>query len=86
MSVTLMMVSHFAQKVRCEPSPPHIRAKRQIFVFNIGSPVGFVPAGLFSWAGEENGESWGSAGADDMGWRGAGGLSSCMVCWTGVEG
>ena len=24
MSVTLMMVSHFAQKVRCEPSPPDI--------------------------------------------------------------
>ena len=61
MSVTLMMVSHFAQKVRCEPSPPHIRAKRQIFVFNIESPVGCVPAGLFSWAGEENGESWGIA-------------------------
>ena len=48
MSVTLMMVSHFAQKVRCEPSPPHIRAKRQKFAFNIGSPVGCVPAGLFS--------------------------------------
>lgn len=52
-------VSHFAQKVRCEPSPPHIRAKRQIFVFNIESPVGFVPAGLFSWAGEGGGESCG---------------------------
>ena len=46
MSVTLMMVSHFAQKVRCEPSPPHIRAKRQKFAFNIGSPVGCVPAGF----------------------------------------
>ena len=27
-----------------------------------------------------------SAGADDMGWRWEGGLSSCMGCWTGVEG
>ena len=86
MSVTLMMVSHFAQKVRCEPSPPHIRAKRQIFVFYIESPVGFVPAGLFSWVGAGDGESWGSPSDNDRVWRGAGGLSSCMGCWTGVEG
>ena len=72
MSVILVAVSRFAQKVRCEPSPPHIRAKRQIFVFNIESPVGFVPAGLFSWAGAGDGESWGSPSDNDRGWRGAG--------------
>lgn len=63
----------FRTGVRFSPSPPHIRAKRQIFVFNIESPVGFVPAGLFSWAGEENGESWESPSDNDRGWRGAGG-------------
>ena len=36
----------FRTGVRFSPSPPHIRAKRQIFVFYIGSPVGFVPAGF----------------------------------------
>ena len=59
MSVTLGAVSYFVQKVRCEPSPPHIRAKRQIFAFNIGSPVGFVPAGLFSCGRAGGGESCG---------------------------
>ena len=42
MSVTLMMVSHFAQKVRCESSPPVINAKMENIVFYIDSLIGFV--------------------------------------------
>ena len=42
MSVTLMMVSHFAQKVRCESSPPVLSTKMKNIVFYIDSLIGFV--------------------------------------------
>ena len=42
MSVTLMMVSHFAQKVRCESSPPVLSTKMENIVFYIDSLIGFV--------------------------------------------
>ena len=41
MSVTLMMVSHFAQKVRCESSPPVLSTKMKNIVFYIDSLIGF---------------------------------------------
>ena len=31
-----------------------------------------MPAGLFSWAGAGDGESWESPSDNDRGWRGAG--------------